>query len=68
MTEELHGLDRYEAREKIISVEKYKKLGENIPEPLAYDVGYEFLTSKNLEENFHITFGEKKPLIDWFEI
>ena len=57
-----------EPETKVISVEKYKKLGENIPEPLAYNVGYEFLTSKNIEENFHIAFGEKKPLIDWFEI
>ena len=51
---------------KIISTEKYKKLGENIPEPLAYNVGYKFLTSKDIEENFKIDFGEKKALIDWF--
>ena len=51
---------------KIISTEKYKKLGENIPEPLAFNVGYKFLTSKDIEENFKIHFGDKKPLIDWF--
>ena len=51
---------------KIISTEKYKKLGENIPEPLAFNVGYKFLTSKNIEENFKIHFGDKKALIDWF--
>ena len=50
----------------IISTEKYKKLGENIPEPLAFNVGYKFLTSENIEENFKIHFGDKKALIDWF--
>lgn len=50
---------------KIISTEKYKKLG-NVQEPLAFNVGYEFLTSKTIEENFNINFGEKHALIDWF--
>ena len=54
-----------EPKTKIISSEKYKKLG-NVPEPLAYNVSYDFLTSKNIEENFHINFGNKKALIDWF--
>ena len=56
-----------EPETKIISSEKYYKLGDNVPEPLAYNVGYKFLTSKNVEENFHINFGEKKALINWFE-
>lgn len=51
---------------KIISSEKYKKLG-NVNEPLAFNTSYSFLTSENIEKNFHIEFGEKKPLIDWFE-
>lgn len=51
---------------KIVSIEKYKQLGDNIAEPLAYNVGYEFLTSKNIEENFKLNFGDKKALIDWF--
>ena len=54
----------------IISTEKYKKLceksGENLPEPLAFNTGYKFLISKDIEENFNLNFGEKKPLIDWF--
>ena len=50
---------------KIISAEKFKKL-QNAPEPLAYNVSYEFLTGKDIELNFHINFGEKKALIDWF--
>jgi Fe-S-cluster containining protein len=55
-----------EPETKIVSLEKYKQLGENLPEPLAYNVGYEFLTSKNIEENFKLNFGDKKALIDWF--
>ena len=55
-----------EPETKIVSLEKYKKLGDNLPEPLAYNVGYEFLTSKNIEENFKLNFGDKKALIDWF--
>lgn len=51
---------------KIISSEKYEKLGDNIPEPLAYNVGYKFLTGENIEKNFHINFGDKKTLIEWF--
>ena len=50
---------------KIISTEKYKKLGD-VPEPLAFNVGYEFLTSDDIGKNFNINFGEKKALIDWF--
>ncbi len=52
---------------KIISQEKFEKSGcKN--EPLAFNVGYEFLTSENIEKNFKITFGDKKPLIDWFDL
>lgn len=49
---------------KIISQEKFDKLGVK-EEPLAYNVSYQFLTSKEIEKNFEINFGEKKPLIDW---
>ena len=55
-----------EPETKIVSLEKYKQLGDNLPEPLAYNVGYEFLTSVNIEENFKLNFGDKKALIDWF--
>ncbi len=51
---------------KIVSQEKFNKLGI-AQEPLAYNVSYSFLTSENIEKNFHIEFGDKKPLIDWFE-
>lgn len=50
---------------KIISSEKFKKLNTDKP-PLAYNVGYNILTSEDIEKNFHIEFGEKKALIDWF--
>ncbi len=51
---------------KVISLEKYEKLGD-IPQPLAFNVRYDFLTSKSIAENFKIDFGDKKPLIDWFK-
>lgn len=49
---------------KIVSQEKFDKLGVK-EEPLAYNVSYSFLTSSEIEKNFKIDFGEKKPLIDW---
>lgn len=55
-----------EHKTKIVSVEKFKKLGVE-EEPLAYNVSYSFLTSPEIEKNFEINFGDKKPLIDWFE-
>lgn len=49
----------------MIPTEKYKSL--NIPqEPLAYNVGYEFLTNEDFGKLYKFRFGEKKPLIDWF--
>ena len=50
---------------KIVSQEKFDKLGVK-EEPLAYNVSYSFLTSDEIEKNFEIEFGEKKPLISWF--
>lgn len=51
---------------KVISQEKFEKSGcKN--EPLAFNVSYSFLTGKNIEKNFKISFGDKKPLIDWFD-
>ena len=49
----------------VISTEKYQKLGD-VPEPLAFNVSYEYLTSDEIGKNFHINFGEKRALIDWF--
>ena len=43
---------------KIISEEKDKIVKER----------EKISTSKNIEENFNITFGEKKPLIDWIDV
>ena len=49
-----------------LSSEKFKELGfEN--EPAGFNIGYEFLTDKDFEKTFKLEFGEKKPLIDWFE-
>ena len=51
---------------QIISEEKYLALKES-KEPLSYNVGYDFMTSEKIENSFKIKFGDKKPLIDWFE-
>ena len=53
-----------ESGEKISS-EKYKALGIE-EEPVAFNISYEFLTNSDFERGFNFTFGEKKPLIDWF--
>ena len=51
---------------QIISEEKYLALNEE-KQPLSYNVGYDFMTSEKIEKTFDIQFGDKKPLIDWFE-
>ena len=48
-----------------ISEEKYKKLGVK-EEPVAFNIGYEFLTDPDFERGFNFQFGDKKPLIEWF--
>ncbi len=48
-----------------ISAEKFKNLGVD-EEPVAFNVSYEFLTDPDFEKGFKFSFGEKKPLIDWF--
>lgn len=55
-----------DTKTQTISQEKFDKLGI-AEEPLAYNISYPFLTSKEIENNFEINFGDKKPLIDWFE-
>lgn len=49
----------------LISEEKYLALNEE-RQPLAYNVSYKFLTSEKIEKEFGFSFGEKKPLIEWF--
>jgi len=36
-------------------------------EPASFNVSYETLTSKDIEEAFYFKFGPKKPMIEWFE-
>ena len=50
---------------KHVSEEKFKKLGCK-EEPTAFNVSYKFLTDPDFERGFNFSFGEKKPLIDWF--
>lgn len=55
-----------DTKTQTISQEKFDKL-DIAEEPLAYNISYPFLTSKEIEKNFEINFGDKKPLIDWFD-
>ncbi len=48
-----------------VSTEKYKALGLT-QEPLAFNVSHSFLTDEVLAHGFGFTFGETKPMIDWF--
>ncbi len=48
-----------------ISAEKFKKLGYK-EEPVAFNVSYEFLTDPDFARGYHFSFGEKKPLLEWF--
>lgn len=50
----------------VISQKKCDKLGYKIG-PQGYNASYEFLTSERMEKAFRINFGEKKPLIEWFD-
>lgn len=52
-------------RKKTVSTRKFKKLNVK-EEPLAFNVGYKYLTNPEYENTFNIKFTDKKPLIDWF--
>ena len=43
----------------------YKELGYD-QEPLAFNVSHSFLTDEVLAKGFGFTFGETKPMLDWF--
>ncbi len=49
-----------------ISTEMFLKTGIK-EEPASFNVSYETLTSKDIEEVFNFKFGSKKPMIEWFE-
>ena len=49
-----------------ISSEKYRQTGIK-EEPASFNVSYETLTSKDIEDVFNFKFGTKKPIIDGFE-
>lgn len=51
---------------KTISQKKFKKLHVE-SEPLGFNVSYNYLTDTDFEQTFNFSFGEKKPMIDWFE-
>ena len=54
-----------DAKNGIISEEKFLALNTD-KEPLAYNIRYKTITSKNYEDVFKIKFGEVKSLIEWF--
>lgn len=65
-TENLNYSNVVDFKLNMISQEKCDELGyEN--EPQGYNISYEFLTSEEIEKTFGIDFGEKKPLIEWFD-
>ena len=49
-----------------INTAKYKELGYD-QEPLAFNVSHSFLTDEVLARGFGFTFGETKPMLDWFD-
>ena len=51
---------------QIVSGEKVKATGFET-EPLAYNISYSTLTDESKAKSYGFTFGESKPLIDWFE-
>lgn len=50
-----------------ISLEKFNELDTD-KKPLAFNTSYEFLTHSDFERGFNFSFGDKKPLIDFFII
>ncbi len=56
----------YDVEKRSISPELYEKTGLDI-EPVIFNVSYKFLTNDTFADGFNFKFGDKKPLIDWFE-
>lgn len=56
----------YDSEKKIISNDMWKKTGIET-EPKLYNVSYNFLTNDSFADAYNFKFGEKRPLIDWFE-
>lgn len=56
----------YDKEKKIISGEMWKETGIE-EEPKLFNVSYNFLTNESFAKGFKFQFGDKKPLIDWFE-
>lgn len=55
----------YDYEKDTISDEKYKKSGIK-QEPLAHNVGMHFMTNNSFLDSIGLSFGEIKPMIDWF--
>ena len=49
-----------------VSEEKVRALNPEF-EPYGYNISYEYLTNPDFERGFNFSFGERKPLIEWFK-
>ncbi len=56
----------YDIEKRSISPQKFKESGIKV-EPKLFNVSYKFLTEDVFAEGFEFRFGDKKPLIDWFD-
>ena len=65
-TEGLNYSNVVDYDKNVISQEKCTQLGYE-KEPVGYNISYDFLTGEGMEKAFNIKFGEKKPLIEWFD-
>lgn len=63
----LNYSNAYDKEKRILSAEMCEKQGFKV-QPKCYNVSYNFLTDDTFAKGFGFEFGEKKPLIDWFEI
>ena len=56
----------YDTKTGLISAEKYKKTGIK-QEPLAHNVGVNYLTNNEITQKLGLNFGEIKPMYTFFE-
>lgn len=55
----------YDFETKMISSEKYKQTGIK-QEPLAHNVGVNYLTDNEITKELGLDFGDIKPMYEWF--
>lgn len=55
----------YDEKLNTLSTEIFLEKGFKVP-PKLYNVSYKFLTQDTFAKGFNFEFGDKKPLIEWF--